>query len=78
MRQIPLIPICHSGLVPRDLSMPLSLRQAIRLDDPVGLNRLYGRVAEIIGCDQPHVNFEELAVELGKAQQTSSDSSGTL
>jgi TIR domain len=78
MRQIPLIPICHSGLVPRDLSMPLSLRQAIRLDDPVGLNRLYARVGEIVGCNQPHVNFEELAVELGKAQQASSDSSETL
>jgi len=37
IRKIPLIPICHSGLTPRDLPMPLSLRQAISLDDPQGL-----------------------------------------
>lgn len=67
LRKIPLIPICHAGLTPRDLPMPLSLRQAIGLEDPVGLTRLYAQIAQIIGCAVPQRNFEELASELGKS-----------
>jgi hypothetical protein len=78
MRQVPLIPICHSSLTPRDLPMPLSLRQAIRLDDPAGLNRLYARVAEIIKCNEPQIRFDALALELGMTQQVSSGAIETL
>ena len=31
MRDIPLVPVCHLGLLPRDLPIPLSLRQGIAL-----------------------------------------------
>jgi hypothetical protein len=64
MREIPLIPVCHLGLLPRDLPMPLSLRQGIALSDPDGLRRFYGRVAKILGGDIPSRSFDELAAEL--------------
>jgi hypothetical protein len=47
MRDVPLIPVCHEGLTPRDLPMPLSLRQGMALGDAEGLRRLYGRIADV-------------------------------
>lgn len=41
MRNIPLVPVCHAGLTPGDLPMPLSLRQGVALEMPEGLRRLY-------------------------------------
>jgi hypothetical protein len=65
MRQVPLVPICHAGLGPRDLPMPLSLRQGIVLTDPEGLRRLYSRIAGILQCRVPARSFEDLTRELG-------------
>jgi hypothetical protein len=67
VRQIPLIPVCHAGLAPRDLPMPLSLRQGVALADPDGLRRLYTRVAQALACWIPVCRFEELARELSGA-----------
>ena len=64
MREIPLIPVCHVGLLPRDLPMPLSLWQRIALDDPDGLRRFYNQVGQIMGGDVPNRAFDELATEL--------------
>jgi hypothetical protein len=64
MRDIPLVPVCHAGLMPHDLRMPLSLKQGIRLGDEEGLRRFYGRVATILGCDSPSRDFGQLASEL--------------
>jgi len=64
MLDIPLIPVCHSGLLPHDLRMPLSLKQGIALHDEIGLQRFYGRVAKVLGCNMPVRSFRQLAVEL--------------
>ena len=64
MRKIPIIPLCHSGLQPRDLPMPLSLRQGIALNDSDGLRRFYARVAKVLNCDAPSQDFNRLAGEL--------------
>jgi hypothetical protein len=64
MRNIPLIPVCHSGLLPRDLRMPLSLKQGIELSDELGLRRFYGRVAKVLECDIPSLDFRRLALGL--------------
>jgi hypothetical protein len=66
IRKIPLIPVCHSGLTPKDLPMPLSLRQAIAVNDPSSLSRLYAQIAQILGCNIPQRDFKALAEELGK------------
>jgi TIR domain len=67
MRDIPIVPVCHQGLVPRDLPVPLSLRQGIALDSPEDLNRLYKKVAEVIQCQIPDRDFAALSRELATA-----------
>jgi TIR domain-containing protein len=64
MLKIPIIPVCHLGLLPRDLRMPLSLRQGTALDDPEGLQRFYDRVSKELECRIPARNFRDLAIEL--------------
>jgi hypothetical protein len=64
MRKIPLVPLCHGGLTPQDLPMPLLLRQGIVLGEAAGLGRLYARVADILKCKVPVRSFEGLAKEL--------------
>lgn len=64
IRGIVLIPVCHSSLSPRDLPMPLSLRQGVTLAEGEGLRHLYARVAEVLSCHVPDRNFSNLAEEL--------------
>lgn len=47
-RQVPIIPICHSGLKAADLPMPLSRKEAVELAAPDGFARLYQAIAKII------------------------------
>lgn len=47
-RQVPIIPICHSGLKAAQLPMPLSRKEAVELASPDGLARLYQAIASII------------------------------
>jgi hypothetical protein len=68
MRDIPIIPVCHAGLLPRDLRMPLSLKQGVALNDGDGLQRFYGRVATVLGCNTPIKDFPQLASELTQGQ----------
>jgi hypothetical protein len=67
MRHIPLVPLCHAGLTPNDLPMPLSLRQGVALEQPEGLRRLYARIAEELKCQVPVRSFEDLEVELTRS-----------
>lgn len=67
MRDIPIVPVCHAGLLPRDLRMPLSLKQGIALNDADGLRRFYTRIARELECDSPSRDFSQLALELTRA-----------
>jgi hypothetical protein len=40
MRKIPIIPVCHSGLKPRDLPMPLAVLQGLVAGDVEGLESI--------------------------------------
>ena len=64
IRNISLIPVCHSGLLPEGLPPPLSLRQGLAINDADGLHRLYTRVADLLSCKVPTRDFEALAREL--------------
>lgn len=68
MRNVPLIPVCHLELRPRDLPIPLSLRQAIALNRSEDIKRLYQRVADVLHCDLPSVDFAKLSTELNVAR----------
>jgi TIR domain len=62
--KIPVIPICHSGLLVEDLPMPLSLKQGLALSDGNGLCRLYTRIAGALGSGVPDKDWPKLAKEL--------------
>jgi hypothetical protein len=64
MREMPVIPACFRGLRSRDLPMPLSARQGLELNDAEGLRRLYARIAQVLGCQSPVRDYDELAAEL--------------
>jgi hypothetical protein len=66
MRQILVIPVCHSGLVPRGLPMPLAVLQAISASDPDGLERMYAAIAKVHGSRAPSVDFKPLADEIAR------------
>ena len=70
MREVPLIPVCHAGLTPGDLPMPLSLRQGLSLTDVEGLRRLYKRIADVLGLQvMPERSYEALAEALAGLSQ---------
>jgi hypothetical protein len=57
----PNIPVCHKGLTPAGLPVPLSLYHALTLDDPLGLTRLYTTLGKWFECRPPRRDFDELA-----------------
>jgi len=48
MKGTRIIPVCHSGMEPRDLPMPLAQLQSVQLGTQVGLDRLYQAVVEVL------------------------------
>jgi hypothetical protein len=61
------VPLCHSGLAPGHLPMPLSELQLGMLDRPESLRSLYEDLAAEAEQNVPKVDFEQLARELAKA-----------
>jgi hypothetical protein len=68
VRGIPIMPLCHSGLVPEQLPVPLSLSEGGRLADEMSLRKLYVRVAELIGSAVPDVDFAGYAAEFAEIE----------
>jgi hypothetical protein len=64
LKQVPLIPVCHSGLKPSSLPIPLSLLQGIEASEADGLSRLYAAVAKVIGANVPKRNQDQLIKEV--------------
>jgi hypothetical protein len=52
MRQLLIIPVCHSGMKVADLPMPLSTRDGVEID-PDGLAKLYAAVAKKLVTNRP-------------------------
>jgi hypothetical protein len=86
LRGIPLIPLCHSGLEPNQLPVPLSAFQGVRLCDPdaresgadTGLKSLYRAIAAALGSDVPRVDFHIYERELIALEQTYAKEHGRL
>ena len=51
-KQLPIIPVCHSGMDAAELPMPLSRKEAVELSDPEGIERLYQAVAALIQLER--------------------------
>jgi hypothetical protein len=67
--KIPIIPICHSGIGPHDLPIPLSLLQGVLARDEAGLQRLYQHVAELLSCKVPQADLQRLRAEIEGFEQ---------
>jgi hypothetical protein len=63
VRGIPIVPLCHSGLIPDQLPVPLSESEGGIITHASALLKLYTRVASFIGSAVPAVNFEKYATE---------------
>lgn len=59
IRDVPVIPLCHSGTTPASLPMPLSEVQAALATDKEELARLVPVLAEAIGSAEPLVDWSE-------------------
>jgi hypothetical protein len=60
-REVEVIPLCHSGMTPPQLPVPLSMLEGLVLTDATGLEKLYTRISAVIGCDVPKADFEQLS-----------------
>ncbi len=64
IKQVPIVPICHSGLEPSSLPVPLVLLQGVRASSVDGVVRLSHAVAKSIGSRAPKGNPEQLIAEI--------------
>lgn len=69
IRDIPIIPICHSGINLSELPPPLSLLQGISLTDRVGLQKLYEIISKKLNCQMPNTDLKDLQNDLLKIQE---------
>ena len=61
LKGIPVVPLCHSGLEPDALPMPLSALQGGRVSDGDTFQRLYNRIAKLVPCECPDIDMKALA-----------------
>jgi hypothetical protein len=59
VRDIPVIPLCHSGIQPSNLPMPLNLLQAANLNSVSELKLLLPLLANFIGSSIPNYDFTD-------------------
>ncbi|MDK0669362.1 toll/interleukin-1 receptor domain-containing protein [Clostridium perfringens] len=57
VRSIPVIPLCHSGMKPEKLPIPLNMLQAINLNEVSGLKLLAPVLATAINSRTPKIDF---------------------
>jgi hypothetical protein len=60
-RTIEVVPICHSGLRPVDLPVPLSFLQGVDATDPSGLSQVFEMIAGKLQASSPKVDTKKLA-----------------
>jgi len=67
-RGIDVIPLCYGGMTPDRLPVPLSMSEGVMLTHEHGLQKLYERVREKIGCDMPNRDFRAFAAQFVKLE----------
>ena len=60
IRKIPVVPICHSGILPSKLPPPLNSLQGIDATDPEGWRTLYEQIAQFVGTKAPKPDFSSI------------------
>lgn len=69
VRDIPVIPLCHSGIEPSQLPMPLNLLQAAKAAEVSSLKLIFPVLANALGAKCPSVDFSQFT-DLVKAFET--------
>lgn len=59
IRDVPVVPLCHSGMRRDELPVPLNMLQAANAVDPLDLERIFAVFAEAIGAAKPSIDFTE-------------------
>ncbi len=68
IKQTPIIPICHSGLSKSNLPQPLSMFQALDLEEEAFSGLLFGALGKHLGVSKlPRIAFDEMLAELKHA-----------
>jgi len=57
VREVPVIPLCHSGMTPSQLPIPLSLLQAANLTDVGGMRLVITVLAQALAASAPRVDL---------------------
>lgn len=57
-RSIAVVPICHSGLRPVDLPIPISLLQGLEIRDSKRIEQIFQLIAEKLNSKTPSINTE--------------------
>lgn len=64
VRGIPVVPICHTGMRPVDLPIPLNMLQGVEASDADDLRKTYALLAKQLGSDTPSADFKGIAEEI--------------
>lgn len=64
IREIPVIPLCHSGMEPSKLPLPLNLLQAASANQVSSLNLIFPVLAQAIGSQTPKVDFTDFITKV--------------
>lgn len=71
VRDIPVIPLCHSGMSPSKLPRPLDELQAIRATDLQGLHNLLPIIVQSIDAPYPpQIDFDPFITKVKKFEKT--------
>jgi hypothetical protein len=63
-RRIEVAPLCHSGLRPVDLPVPISLLQGIQASDAFSLNQVFAMIAGKLGSLAPSFDASQLSTNV--------------
>lgn len=64
IRNIPIVPVCHTGFRPAQLPMPLHVMQAVEAGEENGVDRLYDLIAEKLEMTPPEADFGRITSDV--------------
>jgi hypothetical protein len=78
IRRIRLIPVCHSGIKPDELPVPLKMLNGVVAGEAAGVEGLYRSIAKVVDIDAPAADFAAIATEIRTAEETMRQAGGGI